>query len=265
MSNKHWCMPNYPFINAIRARPEWKRKLKGLDNLAALDVVQKSSKEYTAAHDAKDFFTRACAIESFLLIKNTPCLFIQTESLAQFMFETSYPESMKHEILRKDFTSWFCFPRMVIGGINTGPCAMVFLSNSLTCFYGRYGENFIANNVNLDGVIHSNPNTDLYINVMTKLSVGAMIYAEAFPDCVKDGLPENVNPFSATTSKILTTHPKLIHTAQRGCVSPHLRAGHWRYLHDSRFRHEEDGSPRIIFVRSTVVAGRLTAKTAVGL
>lgn len=81
-------------------------------------------------------------------------------------------------------------------------------------------------------------------------------YVSAFPQYVRDGLPEdtkrrNVEPAMAGRSRTVVMHERL-----RASPESHLRNCHFRTLGHERFKRDAQGNVRVIFVRPTIVGGR---------
>lgn len=303
MSNKHWCMPNYGFLKQCRRRfPELiglgdkdaiarcfgvlgveasKHPMRDAQiimdaykagNLPSPNDISRMRKQ-EALIDEQDQM-ELLLLESWLLHRNSPSLFVESMELVHFLNESTYSEDVLQQAIDVDEFKWFCFPSRSIGGVNLRSC--FFGRSAGRCVYRVYlwNENIMQSAVNTDGAAHAfregrctvadadefSRVSDLHL----KLCMAATVYALAFPDCVIEGLPSGVKSDS-TANRILKPAKEIMCGATRTSVSMHIRAGHFKTLQHERFKRNEDGTPKVIFVRQTVVAGKLTPKTAVGL
>jgi hypothetical protein len=90
---------------------------------------------------------------------------------------------------------------------------------------------------------------------------GCLAYIEAFPDMVKNGVPEGILKSTKQynfESRTITPSP-VIYNVQNG-VSPHYRTGHFRCLSNECFVNKKG---KIIFVHGCFVKG--VAKTVIGI
>lgn len=99
------------------------------------------------------------------------------------------------------------------------------------------------------------------INVALRACLGLCVYASAFPDAIQEGLPGQWKfkqvGFPQTLSRNNVFNllaPKTTHKTPE----MHWRTFHFRSLRDKKFKRNKDGSVRIIFVRDTIVGGKLT-------
>lgn len=106
------------------------------------------------------------------------------------------------------------------------------------------------------------------IRAHAKLAVMLLVYAQAFPESVAYGFPSGFPEADAkfggkghgargriTGIKILAP----IDTATGRAL--HLRRGHFRSLHDERFKRNIDGSIKIVWVRESVIGGKIDPYT----
>lgn len=282
MSNKHWCMPKYPLWQMA----ERLRVTGGMKQLAYYEYVQERSIEQndlTSLHIAR--------MEQYLIEHKTPSLFISSRELTRFIYESSYDAELLLQSMNTN-PRFYCFPQMVIDGVDLQSCSAglfdcdFFKPEDRTqhILTMQYGKNLLTNNFPLDiscvrqvvkNGVKAFPILDSDVNdqgrsrhalhVHTKLCLGACVYASAFPDYIRDGLPDLVKAPEIHKPRILRAAPEILEGATRTSVSMHIRAGHFKTLQHERFKRNEDGTPKVIFVRQTVVAGKLTPKTAVGL
>lgn len=273
-------MPQFPVYRAVTAlNPHLKRERINIALYKYADIVQRKAKdprevEYILA-------------EAKLFEKSSPCLFIQTESLARFLYESTYSWGIfKQAISDFDFKH-ICFPAKSINGINLRPCAfgnfagiqtseigLPNVTNRVVFTCGLPGGNIGARIWDIDAadellskremVDEKFPQDDIaFLHI--RLCMAAVVYAAAFPDCIRNGMPDDIAAPHLHSPRTLTAAHEILEGATRTSVSIHIRAGHFRCLRDERYKRNEDGTPKIVFVRQTVVAGKLTPKTAFGL
>lgn len=92
---------------------------------------------------------------------------------------------------------------------------------------------------------------------------GLCTYMTAFPDLIRPGLPANMKErnirfFANSSSFFVNLHEKVKATyryfnGDRAKARAHFRQDHWRVLHSDYFKHNPDGSPRIIWIPATIV------------
>jgi len=94
-----------------------------------------------------------------------------------------------------------------------------------------------------------------YLGVFN-LAMNFLLYIEAFPECLIDGVPPSVKKNS--NAKVVNVSNKIISetTDERGFVKPHFRSGYFRHFRSDYFVNCK-GSVK--FIASTMVKGR--AKT----
>lgn len=88
--------------------------------------------------------------------------------------------------------------------------------------------------------------------IFGSMAVAAMvsIYANAFPHAVRVGPPRHDRLAPRNSYRVQAVRE--IQIADR-CVSPHWRSGHFRELRDERFKRNDDGTAKIVFVRDAIV------------
>lgn len=100
--------------------------------------------------------------------------------------------------------------------------------------------------------------------VYVKLATSLFCYMRAFPECVVPGIPSDMS-----IKEMMHGGPKNRRTgftikapidAATGRAL-HLRRGHFRSLHDERFKRNDDGSIKIVWVRESVVGGKIDPYT----
>lgn len=82
---------------------------------------------------------------------------------------------------------------------------------------------------------------------------GLFLYVNCFPDCLKDGVPEDLKHaprYSGETVQHLSASPDI----QQGgnCVTPHFRSGHFRKLTAAKWTNKRG---KIVFVKECFVKG----------
>lgn len=104
------------------------------------------------------------------------------------------------------------------------------------------------------------------INKIQRLAGALCYYISAFPECLRQGYPDDmkINKKDETEKYVRTlTLPKQIkNSITPGGKMPHLRIGHFRSLKSMRYRRDEKGSVRMIYVKPCAVKGRITPYTA---
>lgn len=119
---------------------------------------------------------------------------------------------------------------------------------------GRMSDKFYAD------LIKKNDEISVTIAKMFRLAINTIAYMNCFPDCVAEGVPQNLFERSEDmTAKNFTFHSsekvKENEGAQMSKI-PHFRKGHFRVLHSDYFANKKG---KIIFVAETMVKGK--AKT----
>jgi hypothetical protein len=95
------------------------------------------------------------------------------------------------------------------------------------------------------------------------LSLGMrfLAYMSAFPELVKPGLPENMKlrdkKMMPKNSRTIQMHPVI-----RDSPAAHYRSHHFRTLADPRYRRDEQGNVRVVWVRPALVGGKRESFTA---
>jgi hypothetical protein len=111
---------------------------------------------------------------------------------------------------------------------------------------------------------HHKGETFTSLSVYLKLATSLFVYMRAFPECVKPGIPSDMS-----ITEMVHGGPKNKRTGftitapidRATGTTLHLRRGHFRSLHDQRFKRNEDGSIKIVWVRDTVVGGKIDPYT----
>lgn len=277
MSNKHWCMPKYIFPNFAREKARIPQSMPDKD---IMDVLYEDRDKGFSIDQ-----NRAISLETWLISKNTPCLFIANKQLVDFLYSSTFSLDIFIEAAFYFPFRWIVTPLGKVGGVDLRPVAFGHVTSLLDDKVARFlpkqefSNEFsfyqpLPNNEMMVGsftktllpnFLRSNERTQTISNVHKKICAAAAVYSYAFPDYIRDGLPDFVKAPSINKPRILTAAPEILEGATRTSVSMHIRAGHFKTLQHERFKRNDDGTPKVIFVRQTVVAGKLTPKTAVGL
>ena len=98
------------------------------------------------------------------------------------------------------------------------------------------------------------------ITKIFRLAINTIAYMEAFPECVKEGVPEFVNEPTEDNSITLEIAEKVLEPIQQSesgkIISPHFRKGYYKRLSSDFYKNKKG---QIIFVSETMVNGK--AKT----
>jgi hypothetical protein len=93
-----------------------------------------------------------------------------------------------------------------------------------------------------------------------RLAINTIAYMEAFPECIKDGVPEFIKDSEKDKSFMIDIAEKVIEPVTESTsgkvVSPHFRRGFYRRLSSDYYKNKKG---QIIFVSETMVNGK--AKT----
>lgn len=101
-------------------------------------------------------------------------------------------------------------------------------------------------------------------DVKAKLGINFLSYINAFPECLKEGVPQNITKKDKEkyhNIKVLETSSHVLEIEQINksgskVIIPHFRKGHFRYLKDDRYVNKKG---QVIFVKASMVRG--VAKT----
>lgn len=87
------------------------------------------------------------------------------------------------------------------------------------------------------------------------------VYCDAFPEAMVPGPPmekyRGRNKPMRISGRCLRIRPVKQITADRSGPVPHFRHGHFRQLRDERFHKNPDGSNRTVFVKASIVKGKV--------
>jgi len=93
-----------------------------------------------------------------------------------------------------------------------------------------------------------------------RLAINTIAYMEAFPECVKDGVPEFIKEPDTENSFVLEIAEKVLEPVTKSengrMMSPHFRRGYYKRLSSDYYTNKKG---QIIFVSETMVNGK--AKT----
>ncbi len=113
---------------------------------------------------------------------------------------------------------------------------------------------------NYKELIKTNSEEAKKITKIFRFAINTIAYMEAFPECVKEGVPSLISENNKEKSYILEIAEKVLEpvkNAQTGkIVSPHFRKGYYKRLSSDFFKNKKG---QIIFVSETMVKGK--AKT----
>lgn len=103
------------------------------------------------------------------------------------------------------------------------------------------------------------------LSKMAKLWFGLQCYIRAFPECVHDGFPKEMKlkeskEHKDTSHQITISLSRKVSHNEHGQRVTHWRKGHFRSLRDERYKRNEDGTVKIVWVRDCIV-GRGEVKT----
>lgn len=104
------------------------------------------------------------------------------------------------------------------------------------------------------------------VSRLIRIGLAAEVYAQAFPEAVFDGPPrssQNEVKHYKGGSRHITFTKKI--RAEHCSPRTHWRRGHFRVLANERYKKNDDGSPRIIFVRDAIVGMQAEPKTEVSI
>lgn len=101
------------------------------------------------------------------------------------------------------------------------------------------------------------------ISVHVRLAVAVLLYARAFPRCIRPGFPRGFDAREAHAARsqrqptmVVQRDPRI--RIVRGSPETHYRSGHLRTLRDPRYYRETGGvppesGPRVVYVHPTIV------------
>lgn len=94
------------------------------------------------------------------------------------------------------------------------------------------------------------------ITKMFRLAINTIAYMEAFPECIKEGVPDYIKDSSDIKSYVLEIADKVIEPLERAgngrMNSPHFRRGYYKRLSSDYYKNKKG---QIIFVSETMVNG----------
>lgn len=97
-----------------------------------------------------------------------------------------------------------------------------------------------------------------------RLFAATLLYIKAFPSLIEEGPPGNVAPLERrsivkASRRVVTVS---LSPEMKNSPSPHLRRFHFRTLRAERFRHNPDGTARVVAVRQAVIGNISKTRTA---
>ena len=103
--------------------------------------------------------------------------------------------------------------------------------------------------------------------VLLKIVCSLAVYMRAFPELLVDGFPSAVKPreikdrnFKASTGMIRMLPKKAV---EHGSPKVHYRRWHFRTLAHERYKRDEEGRPRIVFVSDCIVGTEVKPQTVI--
>ena len=185
--------------------------------------------------------------------------YIKDESLFDFFKNTEVKkkevESIFNSDLFKDMNN-----RFSVGGVIGKEQAYTIVVQDSTTEYGvMHVVTVLTDDMNYTFCIeYFDVKKDKEKAWVFNLAVNFLFYISAFPDCVKEGVPNGVknNP----KAKVLSTSDKIVShtTVEHGFVRPHFRSGYFRHLNSDYFVNCKG---QVRFIASTMVKGK--AKTVI--
>lgn len=140
------------------------------------------------------------------------------------------------------------------------PCYMSFLGIALSKPDNNEPVKKLMINPGRDSsLVFTSPGYDTQVNEDSdirrpvRIVTASIAYMLAFPEMVREGLPEDAkhpSHYRTTENKKVGMSPKII---ERDGPTPHFRVGHFRHLTSSRFTNK---CGQTIFVRGTFVKGK---------
>lgn len=216
------------------------------------------------------------------LNKNLPHIFIEDKNLLGFLKDIEVKDT---EIIRGFITEndtpyianempgekldWKkLFELASIRGINTSYYAIHSSEESFLIATVRDTQNIRSTQLvvlndykDYSSVAFDGKETD-YINndPMTRLGINFLAYINAFPECLTEGVPQNIskkNRNDYQNTKVLKTSTHVLEIEKENSndsriITPHFRKGHFRYLKDERFVNKKG---QIVFVKASMVRG----------
>lgn len=85
-------------------------------------------------------------------------------------------------------------------------------------------------------------------------AMSVLIYVSAFPETLHEGPPKGIERIINTKQFTIALNDKLKAESAHGTPCAHWRRGHFRELRDDRFKRNDDGTNRIVFVHDCIVA-----------
>lgn len=94
------------------------------------------------------------------------------------------------------------------------------------------------------------------ITKIFRLAINTIAYMEAFPECIKEGVPNHIKEFDDENSFTLEIAEKVLESINRTndgrIISPHFRRGYYKRLSSNFYKNKKG---QIVFVSETMVNG----------
>lgn len=251
-----------------------------------IDVWSKQLESLSKENHTKSEVS-ALELSAFIqdLNKKLPHVFIEDRNLMGFLKDIEIKDTdivkgfitendapyISNELSRDwDGLNWNkLFEMASIAGINTSFYALhspdeSYLIASVRDSYanGRSTRLIVFNDSKDYSLVLFDGNEASYINKdpMTKLGVNFLAYINAFPECLTEGVPQNISKKSKAgyqNARVLKTSSHVLEIGNKiqnesNIITPHFRKGHFRYLRDDRFVNKKG---QIVFVKASMVRG----------
>lgn len=113
---------------------------------------------------------------------------------------------------------------------------------------------------NYEELLKENTDEAKEITKIFRFAINTIAYMEAFPECVKEGVPKYIKESESESSYTLEIAEKVLEPIQKSenakMISPHFRKGYYKRLSSDFYKNKKG---QIIFVSETMVNGK--AKT----
>jgi len=244
-----------------KAYSEFRYLPKGFVDLQPGDLEQHWRNEYSGRYDSKDveWFVKTTSAMYALIraAKNGMCLhlFFQGHGFAEWLSACGAPYVEEACIIVRALCDTAQQPMIMLhfeGG--SSPSVMLVLdrkSGRMWFTTGYKGLGGFLSNEGQNVFVESDEERSMYYAIKQLVCAGAA-YIQAFPDMVRDGIPENLkhpNHYRKSVCKTIGIAPRLI---IRDGPSPHYRVGHFRLLASERFTHKRG---QVVFVHGCFVKG----------
>jgi len=215
-------------------------------------------------------FSMCFAWERVFRMKGSKTIFIKDATLPEVLYKSKLKVSFASMVEKDILFSYSPVSGQKINGHEIFPFIFSATTSTIRPFLSivmdmrasgntcaGIAEEIYETGINNDGLCEET-------RVHFKLGVSILCYMQAFPECVVPGIPSDMsikemmhggqkNKRTGFTIKA----PIDIATGR----ALHLRRGHFRSLHDERFKRADDGSIKIVWVRESVVGGKIDPYT----